>query len=533
MIRQSLQAIAAVAALACALHGSRVAAAPGDVELISIDPSTGMALGRSTGEITGNGRYVLYVSVLPSGIGYGPYVLYDRETGQRSSPVLSASGEAPVVGFPFPAPVVSISPDGRYVAFYTEARNMDGLGKPGLFFRDRHTGAVTRMVIGLNGAEANREVYPTQISADGRFLLIVSEATNLVQGDTNGRWDLFVHDRQTGLNDRVTVSSTGREHNGSSGAAAMSADARFVVFTSTATNLVSNDANGSASDVFVRDRVSRTTELVTVSSSGAQSNGGSYNADISDDGRIVAFQSSGTNLVPGDTNGQDDVFVRDRSNATTRRVNVRADGSQVTTSHSGGPTVSADGRYVAYFSSSLLAGSGQGVFVSDLADGSIEYVVPGEIPDPITISDDGRFVCADTYESLVPEDKAGYDDEGYGYDVYVVERGDTAVPAAQFTLKPFALDFGATRVNQQKQELLWLRNKGVVPVVIRRLEMAGRNPGQFSIVSGCGATVAPGASCSIAVRFIPTSVGDKTAKVRLETTDGSIRTRRVQGVGIR
>src|SRR5207244_1030496 len=153
-------------------------------------------------------------------------------------------------------------------------------------------------------------------SADGRFVACVSSAANLVAGDTNGATDVFVHDRQTGTTERVSVASDGTEGNAASAGAALSADGRFVAFHSTATNLVAGDTNG-ATDVFVHDRQTGTTERVSVDSDGTQGNGPSAGAALSADGGLVAFHGTATNLVAGDANGAYDVFVHDRAVSTT------------------------------------------------------------------------------------------------------------------------------------------------------------------------------------------------------------------------
>src|SRR5690606_39515866 len=137
-----------------------------------------------------------------------------------------------------------------------------------------------------------------------------SIATNLVPGDTNGASDIFVHDRQTGVTERVSVASDGAQADGNSLMASISADGRFVGFQSVASNLVPGDTNGN-NDVFVHDRQTGVTQRVSVASDGAQGNAISTTASISADGRYVAFQSSATNLVPGDTNGATDVSAHE------------------------------------------------------------------------------------------------------------------------------------------------------------------------------------------------------------------------------
>src|SRR5207248_3118566 len=138
---------------------------------------------------------------------------------------------------------------------------------------------------------------------------------------------VFVHDRQTGATERMSVASGGTQGNGFSAGLALSADGRFVAFHSTATNLVAGDTNGKT-DVFVHDRQTGTTERMSVASGGTQGNGFSAGLALSADGRFVAFHSTATNLVAGDTNGKTDVFVHDRQTGTTERVSVTSDGTQ-------------------------------------------------------------------------------------------------------------------------------------------------------------------------------------------------------------
>lgn len=153
------------------------------------------------------------------------------------------------------------------------------------------------------GVQGDQDSELPSVSADGRFVAFASLSDNLVSGDTNGQSDIFVRDRLTGTTERVSVSSTGRQGDGNSGllngmgSPSISADGRFVVFDSEATNLVKGDTNG-ASDVFIHDRMTGTTERVSVGPGGLQANGSCVQGRISPDGTRVAFTSSATNLVP-------------------------------------------------------------------------------------------------------------------------------------------------------------------------------------------------------------------------------------------
>jgi Tol biopolymer transport system component len=213
-----------------------------------------------------------------------------------------------------PSEYPAFSRDGRYVAFHSSATNLvpgDTNGCQDVFVHDRMTGVTERVSVATDGAEGTRGSLHPAISADGRYVAFDSWAPDLVAGDTNDRVDVFVRDRQTNTTQRVSLSSSGVEGNDTSWYPAISGDGRFVAFQSFASNLVSGDTN-SAEDVFVRDRQTSTTIRVSVSSGGVQGNAGSWDPAITPDGRYVAFYSEASTLVTSDTNGYQDVFVRDR-----------------------------------------------------------------------------------------------------------------------------------------------------------------------------------------------------------------------------
>jgi Tol biopolymer transport system component len=243
----------------------------------------------------------------------------------------------------------SLSADGRYVAFDSAASNLvagDANGILDVFVRDRQTGATERVSVSSGGAEANDLSYWPSISFDGRYVVFQSWATNLVAGDTNGRTDIFVRDRLLGTTERVSLANSGFESNDESQTATISGDGRFVAFTSFASNLVAGDTNGTY-DVFVRDRLNGTTERVSVDSSGVEGNGMSdFKPVISRDGSCVAFASVATNLVAADTNGKEDIFLRNRQAGTTERISVSTAGTQGNGSCLYESAISSDGRFV-------------------------------------------------------------------------------------------------------------------------------------------------------------------------------------------
>jgi len=314
----------------------------------------------------------------------------------------------------------SLSAKGRFVAFASEASNLvdgDTNGYRDIFVRDRLLGLTTRVSVSSQGTQSNGPSDSPAISGDGRLVVFYSEASNLVDGDTNGVADVFVHDRQTGTTTRVSVDSLGQQANAASDMPAISADGRYVAFSSLADNLVSGDTNvtrdiflhnmetaetvrasldeggaeGTGSneypslsgdgrivaftsyaslvatdtnnmpDIYVRDILLGQTFLVSVDSSGNQADVGSSESGVSEDGRYVVFTSFATNLVPGDSNSNPDIFVHDRDTGSTVRVSVSSAGDEADNGASS-PAISADGRFVAFRSDSatlVIGGTGE------------------------------------------------------------------------------------------------------------------------------------------------------------------------------
>jgi hypothetical protein len=191
-------------------------------------------------------------------------------------------------------------------------------------------GTTTRVSVTSSQTQADGPTYGSSaMSANGRYVVFTSEASNLVPGDTNGVSDVFVRDLSAGTTRRISVSSAERQADTESlGGVAITPTGRYVAFTSTASNLVAHDTNGNR-DVFVRDLAHGTTRRVSLTDAGRQGRLGGDAPAISADGRYVAFMSFSDNLVPRDTNRHGDVFVRDRSRGTTRRVSVTTAEKQV------------------------------------------------------------------------------------------------------------------------------------------------------------------------------------------------------------
>ena len=325
-------------------------------------------------------------------------------------------------------PATAISADGRFTAFTSAADNLvanDSNGHDDIFVHDRQTGLTELVSVSSSEAQADYHSSHPAISADGRYITFASYAANLVANDNNSRLDIFVRDRQAGLTERVSVANNGAESNGDSGhweyTSSISADGRYIAFKSISSNLVANDFNGEE-DIFVRDRQSHTTLLVSVDDYGLQGNCRSGNAAISAGGRFVAFESCADNLVLNDGNQKFDIFIHDLQTATTELVSLASSGVQAN-DDSYRPDLTSDGRFIVFEStaSNLAAGDGNGVvdvFLHDRQAGNTELISKstGGVQansyafDP-SISDDARYIA---YESaatnLVANDTNGSDD---------------------------------------------------------------------------------------------------------------------------
>jgi WD40 repeat protein len=337
----------------------------------------------------------------------------------------SAGGQGNDNSTRFGAP--SLSADGRFVFFDTGASNLvagDSNLCPDIFVHDRVTATTERVSVDSSGVAGDGASMWPSVSADGGVVAFASFATNLVTGDTNAFTDIFVHDLVSGGTERVSVDSSGTEADWLSGNPAITADGRWVAFISYARNLVVGDTNGFG-DVFVHDRSTGVTERVSIDSSGAEGNGDSGLGEalgISSDGQVIAFASSASNLVAGDTNIAEDVFVHDRSTGITERVSVASNGKQGN-GFSQWPALSANGDIVAFHSaaSNLFSGdtaAGMDVLVHVRSTGVTEHVsidsagngANGASTNP-SLSADGRFVSFGSWASnLVATDTNGVSD---------------------------------------------------------------------------------------------------------------------------
>ena len=318
----------------------------------------------------------------------------------------------------------AVSCDGRYVVFESAATNLvqnDNNSTQDVFVRDREFGETTRASVASGGTEANGRSDSPTISCDGRYVAFYSYADNLVEDDGNEVSDVFLHDRSENTTIRVSRGLDGAEADGYSGSPAISADGNFVAFESRATNLIEDDSNASI-DVFVYEVWTGVIERVSVDSDANQVYRSSGDPVISADGRYVAFLSSSPDLVPGDTNNQEDVFLRDRFEGETIRVNVGSDGSEANY-WSSDLAISGDGSHVGFYTEAdtLVPDDLNGdddVFVRDVLQAETERVSVNSLGEEAdggsrrpSICGTGRYVAFQSYaDNLVPNDDSWWDD---------------------------------------------------------------------------------------------------------------------------
>ncbi|GIU84058.1 MAG: hypothetical protein KatS3mg008_0833 [Acidimicrobiales bacterium] len=426
----SAAVLLSVGGLLPAEPGGAVHDTPGATELVSVDASGGPANSESVNpSVSGDGRFVAFASLasdLVPGDTNGVSDVFVRDVVSGVTQLIS------VDQFGGPANEGSYSPhlssDGRFVAFYSFASDLvpgDTNFAADVFVRDLVSGVTRLVTVNQSGDPANNSSYSPSVSADGRFVAFESFASDLVPGDTNGVRDIYVRDLESGLTQLVSANGSGGPANNHSFSPSVSADGRFVVFLSHASDVVPGDSNA-LPDIFIRDLMSGVTQLVSVDRFGGPANGESYSpAVVSADGRKVAFSSSASDLVMDDYNGYSDVFVRDVISGVTSLVSVDQFGGAAN-GDSGLASISADGRFVGFGSlaSDLVPADNNmtnDVFVRDMVSGVTQLVsvdAEGGPSDGFSsrpqISADGRLVAFYSDASdLVRSDTNG------GRDVFV------------------------------------------------------------------------------------------------------------------
>lgn len=421
-----------------ALAGAGFASAQSQVtERVSVATGGGQGNGNSlVPSVSADGRFVAF-----SGGAWGGWHVYLRDRATGTTERVSVATDGTVAnGYSGFASISSDGRYVAFESTADNLDPIDTNGWEDVYVRDRLSGTTALVSVAWNGSVGDQGSGLPRISADGRYVAFRSTSGNLVQGDVPGQQDVFVRDLLLGTTELVSVATDGTPGNDFSGmfgmefGLAISANGRFVAFQSLASNLVAGDSNGTF-DIFVRDLAARTTERVSLGRNGVQADWYSERPSISGDGRLVAFKSSATNLVQNDTNGRSDIFVRDRQTGTTQRVSVATSGAQAN-NHSEYPGLSADGRYVAFetAASNLVPGDTNGlldVFVRDRLSNTTERASVSTsgaegvgnvfgLPAAASVSPDGRYVAfASEATNLVAGDTNGV------MDVFLRDRAAT------------------------------------------------------------------------------------------------------------
>jgi Tol biopolymer transport system component len=343
-------------------------------------PSRGGRLRRGpAGDISSDGRFLVFTSNTPDLTGrVGAYAIFRRDlaTGQtqRACRVGNADAGNPV-----------ISADGRFIAFESRATNLagsDGDLQPDVYECDIATGTITRVSVPLNDdVNTVGSSGSPSVSADGRFVAFTSDAGGLVAGDGT-RAGVYWRDMATGETRLVDVAPGATSSDGNGLDPKISADGRFVLFDSDATDLLGGALNGRVVDVFRKDMVTGDVALVSQGKDGSGGSGDSTADSISADGNLAVFTSTASNLVLGDGNGTADVFVRNLATGVTSMVSIHPDGSGLAGPSAQG-AISADGRFVAFASQANGVVAGQlpssraRIYRRDLATGALVEVTTG------------------------------------------------------------------------------------------------------------------------------------------------------------
>jgi Tol biopolymer transport system component len=487
-----------------------VRADPGDTELVSVHyaPATTSHPVYTRG-ISGSGRFVLFSSmsaafVPPDGTsaGVNNLLVRDRSGGHTVIANLSATGR-PVDAFS----TADLSADGRYVAFQSydaQVVSGDTNNHVDIFLRDLQSSTTELVSVSSAGKQ-----YPWTSDPD-------------VSGD--GRYVAFWGDNQmVYLRDRLTRQTYERYVGGLRGAVLVSDDGRYLAYSN-------------YERLLVHDRSTNKNDLVNVNAAWQRANDHCYLADLSADGRFVLFVTRASNLVPGDTNGSYDVFIRDRALRRTERVSVTNDEKQFSLIGSYvNPRMSADGRYVAFtaLTRSVPGRAVDDVFRRDRAKGTTwlatansDGVKANNTSHAPLVSDDGRFVAfTSEATNLSPSDGDAYPD------AYVHEFSVSAL-VSPIVLTPGALDFGTMPVGTTSApQTARLTNTDTSAHQVGYIHLASTDGSHFTLNIMCSGTLAAGASCPLEVAFRPASAGAKSARLVVKTPDGVRQTVALKGTG--
>ena len=304
--------------------------------------------------ISGNGRFVAFTTIADNLVendtnNKEDVFVFDRLTQETSRASISSTGNQ---GNNNSYSNPSVSFDGRYIAFKSQATNLvQGNNGLDIYIHDRQNGTTERVSVSTSGEQGNGPSHDPKISSDGRFVTFWSFATNLVDGDTNQGVDVFLHDRQESSTILLSKSYLGAASNHNSRFPVISGDGRFIAYESQASNLVSEDNNNTA-DIFLYDRLTENTQVISNASNVEQGNSFSTKPVINDDGTYIVFSSLSSNFVSDDTNNLWDLFVYSRNTGHINRINTSSTGEQTNNPYPDFeefyPSINANGSFIAF-----------------------------------------------------------------------------------------------------------------------------------------------------------------------------------------
>ncbi|MFK5984834.1 MAG: hypothetical protein QM479_05365 [Pseudomonadota bacterium] len=369
-------------------------------KMVSVDSSGNqLANGGQEPSVSADGRYIAFLSYDSNNSQYAVY-LHDALTGNTSLVSLTETGSIPNNSSYRP----QISANGNAVVFTSGATDLvanDTNGVTDTFIRDLVNQTTKRLSVNSSGAEGNDGSYNPSISDNGLYVAYQSNANNLVLGDTNNEADIFVVNTSTTIKPvRVSINSAGDEANDSSYYPSISGDGNFIAFLTDANNLVAGDTNSNGDIIVVNNSTITQPVRVNLNTDGSQANAYSYYPDLSTDGRHISFASEATNLVNNDNNNTTDAFVHDKNTGITTRVSVDSNGAE-TNQQSGLIRISGNGQDIAYLSAdspsfnhsdAFVYSSGQKIRVHNNTQGNYPQTSPSHSITSNSSSADGRYI---------------------------------------------------------------------------------------------------------------------------------------------
>ncbi len=408
----------------------------GNLTLVSVNSAGEQANSNSwVPTISGDGRIVSFLSTasnLDSFVHRGVDELFahDMVTHQTVLAGKLPGTEQPVGEISCP-PALSI--DGRYLAFcslFDQIVPGDDNRRSDIFRLDRITGEMIGISLNPSGIPGNNSSYQPSISADGRYIAFESSASDLVNGDGNEKYDIFIRDVETGKTELISSSIFGTSGNGDSRYPSISADGRFVAFYSGSSDLVAGDTNNQI-DIFLHDSLSGEMSLISIATNGSQTNADSKYPSISPDGNWIAYTSWATNLVTEDQDSYSDIYLYDRHSGETILVSNVVGNKPVGSSII--PSVSNNGRYVTFTSTAAFSplddNTYEDVYLYDRLNQKtvlISQALDGSAGNGAShlgaISTDGCMITFDSHASdLTVNDANGY------RDIFVFSSGENCI----------------------------------------------------------------------------------------------------------